>query len=66
MARRIIYNNKKNGSFPLTYVVDIAEMMIDEKRVVDVVDYKNPCSAELSIGHNLVRAIHQFKEIEKE
>ena len=63
-TKRIILKNNKIPLFPKTYAVDVAEMMIDEKRVIDVVTYKNPCCAELSIGHDLVKEIISSSEEE--
>ena len=61
-VRRVVYKNNINYQFPKTYAVDIAEMFIDEKRVIDVVSYKNPCATELSLHFDLIKAIEEYNE----
>ena len=61
-VQMVVKANKQNKEFPSSYVVDVAEMFIDGRRVVDVISYSSVYVAELGEGMDIVGEIIKKNE----
>lgn len=64
-AKRFV-NCVSNTNFPKNYVIDFGEMLVDGKKVIDVVECNSISASGLEVDHDIVEAVMQRnKETEK-
>ena len=51
--------------FPSSYTLDVGEMIIDGKRVIDIIEFNSLCSSGLELGNNLVKEITRKKILKR-
>ena len=51
--------------FPSSYVLDIGEIMIDSKEVIDIIEYNPIVSSGLEVCHDLISELKQNNDIKK-
>ena len=52
--------------FPNSYVLDIGQVMVDEKEVIDIIEFNPICSSGLEVSNKLVEEIVKRKDKAKQ
>lgn len=54
-ANEVIEMTNARKEFPKSYVVDLAEMIVDGKEVVDIIEFNPLCSSGLEVNNDLLK-----------